>query len=215
MLRKTGYEGRTQVSFVSLDELVPQDHLVRKIENAIDFRFVYNLVQDLYCEDNGRPSIDPVVLIKIAFIQCIFGIRSMRQTIKEIETNVAYRWFIGYDSSQPIPHFSTLGKNYVRRFRDSNLFETIFARILEEAVSHGFVEPEVLFIDATHVKANANKNKYLKEIVQEQSKKYQELLDDEINQDRIAHGKKPLEKKTEAHRRRGRSVRLIPSADCL
>lgn len=60
MLRKTGYERRTQVSFVSLDELVPQDHLVRKIENAIDFCFIYNLVQDLYCKENGHHSIDPV-----------------------------------------------------------------------------------------------------------------------------------------------------------
>lgn len=197
MLRKTGYEGRTQVSFISLDELVPKDHLVRKIERAIDFNFVYELVQDLYCEDNGRPSIDPVVLIKIALIQCIFGIRSMRQTIKEIETNNAYRWFIGYDFTQPIPHFSTLGKNYVRRFRDTNLFEAIFARILEQAVLQGFVEPDVLFIDATHVKANANKHKYVKTLVEEQSKKYQQLLDQEINEDRMAHGKKPLGKKSE------------------
>lgn len=198
MLRKTGYDGRTQVSLVSLDELVPKDHLVRKIEHAMDFTFIYDLVQDLYCEDNGRPSVDPVVLIKIALIQCIFGIRSMRQTIKEIETNNAYRWFIGYDFTQPIPHFSTLGKNYVRRFRDTDIFEQIFARILEEAVRHGFVQPDVLFIDATHVKANANKNKYVKELIQEQSKKYQELLEEEINQDRLAHGKKPLGKKPEA-----------------
>ncbi|MES7204562.1 IS1182 family transposase, partial [Cutibacterium acnes] len=198
MLRKTGYDGRTQVSLITLDELVPKDHLVRKIENAIDFSFIYELVEDLYCEDNGRPSIDPVVLIKIAFIQCIFGIRSMRQTIKEIETNVAYRWFIGYDFTQPVPHFSTLGKNYVRRFKDTNLFETIFMHILEEAARHGFVQSDVLFIDATHVKANANKNKYVKQVIQEQTKKYQELLEEEINQDRADHGKKPLRKKSEA-----------------
>ncbi len=140
----------------------------------LDFSFIYDLVEDLYCEDNGRPSIDPVVLIKIALIQCLFGIRSMRQTIKEIETNVAYRWFIGYDFTQPIPHFSTLGKNYVRRFKDTNLFEEIFMRILEEAVRHGFVQPDVLFIDATHVKANANKNKYVKQVIQEQIRTYQD-----------------------------------------
>ena len=195
MLRKTGYESRAQVSLVSLEELVPKDHLVRKLERAIDFSFIYELVQDLYSEDNGRPSIDPVVLIKIVLIQCIFGIRSMRQTIREIETNMAYRWFIGYDFTQPIPHFSTFGKNYVRRFRDTNLFESIFTTILEQAVHKGFVQPDVLFIDATHVKANANKNKYVKTLVEEQSKKYQQLLDEEINADRAAHGKKPLEKK--------------------
>lgn len=197
MLRKTSLDGRTQISLVSLEELVPEDHLVRKIDQAIDFSFIYDLVEDLYCEDNGRPSIDPVVLIKIVLIQYLFGIRSMRQTIKEIETNVAYRWFIGYDFSQPIPHFSTFGKNYVRRFKDTNVFEQIFMRILEEAVRHGFVDPQVLFIDATHVKANANKNKYVTKVIQEQVKSYQKQLEEEINQDRIAHGKKPLEKKSE------------------
>ena len=132
-----------QLEMVALDQLVPEDDLVRKIEQAIDFDFIYDLVKDTYCLDNGRPSIDPVVLIKIVLIQYLFGIRSMRQTIKEIETNVAYRWFIGYDFTEPIPHFSTFGKNYVRRFRGTNLFETIFQRILEEAVRHGFVDPSV------------------------------------------------------------------------
>ncbi|WP_040306526.1 transposase, partial [Caloramator australicus] len=83
---------REQVEFISVDQLVPEDHLVRKIEKVINFDFIYDLVKDMYCLDNGRPSIDPVVLIKIVLIQYMFGIKSMRQTIKEIETNVAYRW---------------------------------------------------------------------------------------------------------------------------
>lgn len=197
MLSKQQAEGRFQISVVSLDELVPQDHLVRKIENAIDFSFIYDLVKDRYSLDNGRPSIDPVVLIKMVFIQYLFGIRSMRQTIKEIETNVAYRWFLGYDFTQPIPHFTTFGKNYVRRFQGTDLFEKIFTRILEEACHHGFVDPSVLYIDSTHVKASANKKKYIKELVQEERKKYQDLLEDELNQDRIDHGKKPLPKKSD------------------
>lgn len=196
MLRKQQAEGRYQLSVVSLDELVPKDHLVRKIENAIDFSFIYDLVEDRYSLDTGRPSIDPVVLIKMVLIQYLFGIRSMRQTIKEIETNVAYRWFLGYDFSQPIPHFTTFGKNYVRRFQGTDLFEKIFTRILEEACRHGFVDPSVLYIDSTHVKANANKKKFIKQLVQEEQKAYQAHLEDEINQDRLAHGKKPLQKKS-------------------
>lgn len=70
MLRKTGYEGRSKYPW-SLDKLVPEDHLVHKIEYAIDFNFIYDLVRDVYGEDNGRPSIDPIVLIKIALIQCL------------------------------------------------------------------------------------------------------------------------------------------------
>jgi transposase len=99
-------------------------------------------VKDSYLEDKGRPSIDSVVLIKIPLIQYLFGIRSMRQTIKEIETNVEYRWFLGFDFHDPIPHFSTFGKNYERRFKNSNLFEQIFSHILSQAIEHGFVHTE-------------------------------------------------------------------------
>ena len=86
-----------------------------------------------YCPDNVRPSMDPVMLIKIPFIQYLYGIKSMRQTMKEIEVNVAYRWFLGLDMLDPVPHFSTFGKNYTRRFKDTDLFEHIFSKILEKA----------------------------------------------------------------------------------
>lgn len=74
MLHQEMEDGRYQIAVVALDELVPQDHLVRKIEKIIDFSFIYDLVKDLYSADQGRPSIDPVVLIKMVFIQYLFGI---------------------------------------------------------------------------------------------------------------------------------------------
>lgn len=196
MLSKHGDMSRHQMEMVMLDNLVPEDHLVRKIDASMDFEFIYELVEDHYCPDNGRPSIDPVVLIKIALIQYLFGIRSMRQTIKEIETNNAYRWFIGYGLTEKIPHFTTFGKNYVRRFQGTTLFEEIFMRILKEAMNLGFIEAEVMFIDSTHVKASANKQKYIKRVVKSQTRSYQEQLDQEINEDRKAHGKKELAPKT-------------------
>lgn len=85
---------KTQIQMISLDQLVPEDHLLRKIDRYIDFNFIYDLVEDKYSTETGRPSIDPVTLIKIPIIQFMFGIKSMRQTIKEIEVNVAYRWFL-------------------------------------------------------------------------------------------------------------------------
>ncbi|MDQ0223679.1 transposase, partial [Metabacillus niabensis] len=127
---------RDQLEVIAIDQLVPQDHLVRKIESAIDFSFIYPLVEKLY-STLGRPSIDPVVLIKMTFIQYVFGIRSMRQTIKEIETNVAYRWFLGFGFYTEVPHFSTFGKNYERRFKETDLFEQIFYRILKEITDKG------------------------------------------------------------------------------
>ncbi len=105
----------------------------------------------------------PSVFFKIVFIQYLFGIRSMRQTIREIGVNVAYRWFIGYDLFEKIPHFSTFGKNYSRRFQGTDIFERVFLRILEKAVKCGFVDASAIFIDGTHIKANANKRKNTKE----------------------------------------------------
>lgn len=98
---------------IALDQLVPANNLVRKIESVLDFSFIYELVEDMYSEV-GHPSIDPVILIKLAFIQYTFGIRSMRKTIEEVDTNMAYRLFLGYGFHDKVPHFSTFGKNYER-----------------------------------------------------------------------------------------------------
>lgn len=190
VLAKHGNESRSQLELIAIEDLVPKNHLVRKIEASISFDFIYELVEDYYCPDNGRPSVDPVVLIKIALVQYLFGIRSMRQTVKEIETNVAYRWFLGYSLTESIPHFSTFGKNYVRRFQDTDLFEVIFYRILEEAIKFGFVDPSILFVDGTHVKANANKKKYRKQLAEVQTKAYEKQLFEEVQEERTENGKK-------------------------
>ena len=182
-----------QMELVSIDELVPKDHLLRAIQDCIDFSFIYDEVKDLYSKTHGRPSIDPVVLIKLLLLQSLYGIRSMRQTIREVQVNVAYRWFLGYGFREKIPHFSTFGKNYVRRFQESDLFEKIFERILEEAIACGFIQADAIFIDATHVKASANKNKYIKKLAKQKAKQSKRDLLNEINQDRIAHSKKPFE----------------------
>jgi len=186
---------RDQVEMLCIEDLVPKDHLLRDIDKAIDFDFIYDEVKDLYSNDTGRPSVDPVVLIKIVLIQFLFGIRSMRQTIKEIEVNMAYRWFLGYGMRDKIPHFTTFGKNYVRRFADSDIFERIFEYIILEAVKCGFVDAKAIFIDATHVKASANKKKSVNEIVKTGVKHYHGELMEEVKRDREAHGKKPLKEK--------------------
>ena len=178
-----------------MEDLIPEDHLLRLIDKAIDWNFIYNLVEDKYCHDNGRPSMDPVMLIKIPFIQYLYGIRSMRQTIKEIEVNVAYRWFLGLDMLDKVPHFSTFGKNYSRRFKDTDLFEQIFSHILEECYKFRLVDPTEVFVDATHVKARANGHKMRKRIAKQEALFYEDMLKKEINEDRAAHGKKPLKDK--------------------
>lgn len=193
MYRKKDRMGQRENKYVCLEDLVPENHLLRKIEASIGFDFIYDEVKGMYSElDWGKPGIDPVTLFKIVFIQYLFGIKSMRQTIREIEVNNAYRWFIGYDLFEKIPHFSTFGKNYSRRFQGTEIFERIFLHILEQAVKCGFVDASAIFIDGTHIKASANKRKNTKEEVLLSARNYQEQLNKEIDEDRVAHGKKPL-----------------------
>lgn len=196
MMGKKAEIDKKQIEMLSLDQLVPEEHMVRKLEKAIDLDFIYPLVKDLY-STFGAESIDPVVLIKINIIQYTFGIRSMRQTIKDIEVNNAYRWYIGYGLREKPPHFSTFSKNYTRRFSGTDLFEQIFSRVVGAIIEHGFIEEETAFFDGTHVKASANNHKYRKEIVKKSTKYYEEELRKEINADREAHGKKPLKDTSE------------------
>ena len=190
MMTRDGGKNRDQIEFTSLDELVPEDHLVRKLENAIDWSFIYEMVKDSYCEDNGRPSLDPVILIKLPVVQYMFGIRSMRQTIQEIKVNNAYRWFLGLGLHDAVPHFSTFGKNYMRRFKDSDLFEQIFQKILKECMEAGLVDESVVFVDSTHVKARANSKKYEDAVVEEQALWYEKELNPNTSKKKKARQKK-------------------------
>lgn len=206
--KRSREKNQGQIHMICIDDLVPENHLLRKIDAAIDFDFIYDEVEGMYSDfDGGRPGIDPVSLFKIVMIQYLFGIRSMRQTIKEIEVNTAYRWFIGYDIGEEIPHFSTFGKNYSRRFKDTHIFERIFMHILDEAVSCGFVDAKSVFIDGTHIKANANKRKFSKEEIEVSVKRYQKDLDAEIDEDRAAHDKKPLKREEESKKKKDNTSR--------
>lgn len=195
MMTQNADKNRNQIHFFCMDDIVPKDHLLRLIERAINWSFIYELVEEKYSPDHGRPSIDPVVLIKIPLIQYLYGIKSMRQTIKEIEVNVAYRWFLGLEIQDRVPHFSTFGKNYTRRFKDTDLFEQIFSHILEQCYKWKFVDPSEVFVDATHVKARANHKKMRKKIAKKEALFYENMLKEEINKDRKERGKKELKDK--------------------
>ena len=91
-----GKMDRGIVEIVDIDSLVPENHLLRKIDAAVDWEQLYEMVEPLYCEDNGRPSIDPVVLVKMVLIQHLYGLPSLRRTADEVYLNNAYRWFLGY-----------------------------------------------------------------------------------------------------------------------
>ena len=180
---------QSEILMTTMEEIVPQDSIFRKIDKYIDFTFIYDEVKDLYCENNGRPSIDPVVLFKLVFIQTIDGIKSMRQTCKKIKVDAEYRWFLGIPFGVDTPHFSTFSKNYERRFKDSDIFEKIFINIVNQAIKYNLVDGTTFYTDSTHKKANANKNKYEDTIVDEIQKR-RIWLEEEINEEREKYGKK-------------------------
>jgi transposase len=137
---------------LSLDRLVPQNHLLRRIAEVIDFSFVYPLARPYYSH-TGQPSVDPVVLFKALLIGYLYGITSERRLMEEIQVNMAYRWFLGYDLDEAIPDHSVLSKARVRFGME--VFEAFFNRTVELCQAAGLVRGEAAFLDSTLMQANA------------------------------------------------------------
>ena len=177
---------------VILENLVPDNHLLRKIDKVIDFSFINEICAPYYCQDNGRPAIEPERLFRMLFIGYLYGIRSERRLVEEVKVNIAYRWFLGYDLEDKIPDASVIWQNRIRRFNNTDIPQQIFDNIVRQAMSYGLVGGKILYSDSTHLKANANKNKFTEKEVQKERQDYLDALNEAINEDRILHGKKPL-----------------------
>lgn len=194
MLKSPGAE-QTALEIVTLEGLVPKDHLLRRIDAVVDFSFIHDLAAPYYCADNGRPALDPTLMFKALFVGYLFGIRSERRLVEEIRVNLAYRWFLRLKLTDEVFDASTLSQNRRRRFNGTDIAQVIFDRVVEQAMAHGLVEGRVIYTDSTHLKANANKNKYdLAQLAKSRSD-YWDALDQAIDEDREAHGKKPMTQK--------------------
>ena len=185
-------DSRREAVITDLEALVPKDHLLRKIEKVMDYDWLYERLDPYYCHDNGRPGTDPVVLIKMVLIQHLYGIPSLRQTHQRIEDTLSYRWFLGYGLLEKIPHFATVSYAFCNRFPEE-LSQEIFEHILNKALNNKMVDPSIVFVDGTHIKASANKKKFQKEKVAQTAKVYAEQLREEVNAEREKLGKKPIE----------------------
>jgi transposase len=203
---------QNEAEFVFIEDLVPQDHLLRKIDRYIDFSFIGEKVRPYYSENTGRPS-DPILLFKMMFIGYFYGIRSERQLEQEVKTNVAYRWFLGLKLNDSVPDHSTISWNRRTRFQNTNIFQEIFDEIVLQAMNHKMVGGRVLFSDSTHLKANANKHKFTREEVEVETREYIEELDKAIEEDRKNHGKKPL-KETEEVKETKQIRKSTTDPDC-
>ena len=186
-----------ELEMVTLEELVPQDHLLRLIDRHIRFDFIREKTAHLYCKDNGRPALDPELLFKMLFIGYLFGIRSERQLMREIQVNVAYRWFLRMRLTDKVPDASTLSQNRRRRFAGTDIEQQIFDAIVEQAIGHGLIGGRVFYSDSTHLKANANKNRHDLHQVSQTPVSYLAELNAAIDADREHHGKRPLPAKAE------------------
>ena len=140
-----------------LEELIPADHVLRKLERVLDLSFIHAVVRDRYCQDNGRPSIDPEVVMRLFLIQALQGIRSVRELMSEVQVNLAYRWFIGYRVEEALPDHSTLSRA-LDRFGDQ-VFNALFARSIAQCRESGLVEGRVLHLDATLIRADLDANR--------------------------------------------------------
>ena len=156
------------------------------------YEWLYERLEPYYCHDNGRPGTDPVVLIKMVLLQHLFGIPSLRQTYQRIQDTLSYRWFLGYELLDEIPHFATVSYAFCKRFPDE-LTSEIFEHILNKALNNRMLDPSAIFIDGTHIKASANKKKFQKEQVAKAAKVYSGQLRREVNEEREKLGKKPIE----------------------
>lgn len=192
------FEGRNRqgkIETVMMENLVPQDHLLRKIDQYIDFSFINEICRPYYCENNGRPAIEPEILFRMLFIGYLYGIRSERRLVEEVNVNIAYRWFLGYNLEDKIPDASVIWQNRIRRYNGTDIPQRIFDEIVKQAIKQKLVDGKVLYSDSTHLKANANKNKFTEAEIEKSTKEYMGKLDEAVTQDRVDHDKKPLKDK--------------------
>jgi len=140
---------------ISLDELVPKDHFLRNVDRLIDFDFIRSRVKHLYSH-TGKPAVDPVVLFKMLLIGYLYDVKSERQLEKEIQVNLAYRWFIKYDLDERIPDHSTISQTRRRKFLGSTLFQDIFDEIVKLCISKGLVTGKTIMTDSTLIRADAS-----------------------------------------------------------
>lgn len=150
-----GQAATLQVEMVCLDELVPEDDRYRKLDRLVDWSFVREVAVPYYAEDVGRPSIDPIVLVKLMVAGALEGIGSTRELLRQAGVRLDLRRFLGYGLSERLPVHQTLSHAHARRFVDAALFERLFLRSLELCKQHGLVEGTHLSIDGFHAEADA------------------------------------------------------------
>jgi transposase len=155
MQGKQAYQPQLFTVF-NMEDLIPKGHLLRQIDNIIDFGFVREATADLYCHDNGRPSIDPELFVRICLIIYLYNIPSDRQACEEIQYNLLYRWFCRLTLEDQVPDHSSLTR--VRDRLGEKIFKEIFEHIVRICIERGIVKGDKVMMDGSYVKADAALN---------------------------------------------------------
>jgi transposase len=150
-------QGQLFYSFC-LEDVVPSDHRVREIAAVLDLSWVHGELAPYY-SNLGRPSIDPVLMIRMLILGYVFAIRSERLLCREVQVNLAYRWFCGLSIEDKIPDHSAFSRARNERFRDSDIFRRVFERVVEACIVADLVGGEGFAVDASLIAADANKQR--------------------------------------------------------
>jgi transposase len=142
----------------SLEEAVPGDHLVREIAAVVDLAWVRAELAPYY-SSTGRPSIDPELMIRMLIIGCVFAIRSERALCRDVQVNFAYRWFCGLSIEDKVPDHSVFSRARNERFRDGDIFRSVFERVVNACIRAGLVGGEGFAVDSSLIVADANKQR--------------------------------------------------------
>lgn len=160
--------GQIKYHMVTMEDLVPQGHFLRKLDAALDFSFVYEETVGLYSRKYGRPPIDPVMLVKYLLVGYLYNIQSERQIEERINDSNSLRWYLGLDLEQHAPDHSTISQLRRRKPSFRKVFRRLFEEVVRQCVEKGFVRGRVVGADSTHVKANASRaSEELVELVEE------------------------------------------------
>ncbi|OIK09642.1 hypothetical protein BIV60_23370 [Bacillus sp. MUM 116] len=192
MGRKDEYQSKLE--FIDLNVFVPSNHILRQINEKIDFSFIYDKMEKYYSK-LGRKSLDPVLLFKMLLIGYLFNVDSERRLEQEVHLNIAYRWFLGLDLTDPVPDHSIFSQNRRRRFKEkgNTVFQEIFDHIVKLCIEKGFVTGEVIVTDSTHIKASAAKGKVEKVVVENTPSQYLNTLEEEAKRTEIELEEKRIE----------------------
>lgn len=194
-----GHKNRDQLElFVSgpLPQLIPDEHILVRIDRVLDLGWLREAVGDFYCADNGRPRIDPEVAVRLMLAGFLLGIVHDRRLMREAQVNIATRWFLGYSLHENLPDHSSLSR--IRQRWGADLFRRIFERTVKSCIDAKIATGEIVHVDASLIRANVS---------------WESLVERHIGALHETYVDSATDKATEKQRRQTGRYKKVPTTD--